>query len=512
MARDKIITLDIPPGFVSDGASLKPGAVRWETGNRVRWEDNAVVPIGGWSLLNDATLSPYAALSGKPRAMYGFQGEGATYPSLGIATHTKLYIIWNGALYDITPASWGFTQNGVWQSGSNTGVKPGEQLTDAGTASLSHLNNRLIAAASNARLYVQTGAPNSVPVDATTVDVTYGPRAQSVVVTPERFVFALWAYSAAEAYAQAPQRIIWASQGTMTTWQPITGNTAGSVLLDTPGQIMGGRPTRSQTLIWTDVDLHVATYVGGDLVYRFDRVADKCGLFGRNSVAMVGDAAYWLSPNGFFMYDGGLKRLDCPIFDLVKDAMELYYPQKNKVWAVSNVKFNEVLFFFSKNNVEPDFYVSYNFLTGAWGTHVMERGAGVDAGIMATPVYAGSFDSRLYAHEDATIPVQNAYVESTLFNLTPAAETVDTIQRVMVEGDQVQGLSFTGWRTYEFTDNGNANLTAGAPALPLSAGGSTPVRYRGRAFKVRFAYNDNVSYPNWKLGRIYIGFTPGSFR
>lgn len=512
MARDKIITLDIPPGFVQDGASLKPGAVRWETGNLVRFEDNAVVPIGGWSLLTDATLNPYPTLDGKPRAMHGFQGDSAVYPSLGIATHTKLYVIWNGALTDITPATnWGFTLNGVWQSGFNTGLRAGEQLTDAGTASLAHLNNRLIAANTNGRLFLQTGAANAVPVDATTIDVTYGPRAQAVVVTPERFIFALWAWSASEAYAQAPQRIIWASQGTMNTWQPLTGNTAGSVLLDTPGQIMAGRPTRSQTLIWTDVDLHVATYIGGDLVYRFDRVADNCGLLGRNSVAMIGDAAYWLSPNGFFMYDGGIKRIDCPIFDLVKDAFELYYPQKNKVWAVSNAKYNEVRFFLMKNGLEPDFYVAYNYASGAWTTGLIERGAGIDAGVFATPVYADSDDSNLYSHENANISV-DAYVESTLFNITPGGETVDTIQRVIVEGEAVQGVAFTGWRGFEFTDNGDSNLTLGIASANLSSGGRIDTRYRGRIFKVRFAFNGNGTYANWKVGRIHIGYTPGSYR
>lgn len=517
MSVHKNLPIRIPPGFVSDGSLIKPGEVRWTSGNLVRFEGDTVVPYNGWTRLKDSTLTDFPAVSGTPRFMHGYGGDNGSFPTLMIGTSTKLYGIVGGTLLDLTPAGFAaLTETGIWQDGTMTGFKPGQSLTDVGTWSISHLDNRMVGAAGG-KVYAQTGVATAAPVDVQTLDAAHGPRGDAVVVTPERFIFALGAWSPGESQIQAGQRVMWASQGTNGTWTPAAGNTAGSVILSTPGRLMGGRATRSQTLLWTDSDLHVATYIGGDLVYRFDRVADKCGLFGRNSVVMVGDTAYWLSPTGFYSYDGAVRKIECPVFDAVFFDLETNYPQRNKVWAVSHARYGEVTWYYCSTTGQPDRYVTYNYDRGYWTYGVQGWGCGIDAGVMPTAVHVGAVGGVIVGM-DTTLPDTGAtpWIESSAIRLAEG-DNVMLVNSLTIDALRPAGLRVTARAGIVPAITGAFNETVEISARSFDTLGKLdatagPCHFKARTLRLKFEYNGVSAQADWKLGEIMVGMVPGGRR
>src|SRR3954468_19702599 len=82
-------------------------------------------------------------------------------------------------------------------------------------------------------------------------------------------------------------------------------NQAGSFPLQTTGRLMCGCRVKGATLLFTDLDVHLAQYIGGTLVYGFQQVGDACGVISRQAVASFEQQAAWMSPNGFFLCNGG---------------------------------------------------------------------------------------------------------------------------------------------------------------------------------------------------------------
>ena len=57
-------------------------------------------------------------------------------------------------------------------------------------------------------------------------------------------------------------------------------------------------------------------FVGAPFTFGFEQVGTNCGLLAKNAVEIDG-TAFWMSPNGFFMFDGTVKSLPCSVEDFV---------------------------------------------------------------------------------------------------------------------------------------------------------------------------------------------------
>ena len=124
-------------------------------------------------------------------------------------------------------------------------------------------------------------------VSAVAIPISGAPQqSRAIITTPERFLVQLGGYDPNGVYdpvtpTNTPplaRTVYWASQETTTTWVPAVTNTAGSFPLATEGALMGGARIRGGTLLWTNVDVHLMTYIGGILLYSFNKVGDECGL------------------------------------------------------------------------------------------------------------------------------------------------------------------------------------------------------------------------------------------
>jgi hypothetical protein len=193
--------------------------------------------------------------------------------------------------------------------------------------------------------------------------------------------------------------VLWADQGSLTIWAPSATNQAGSIELTTQGAIMCGARLRTQTLVFTTADVHAFTYVGLPAVYRVDRLSEECGIISKGAFATWGSFCYWMSPNGFFLYNGYyVQKIPCAIWDQVWS--NLNKTQVSKITMQMNSKFNEFLVRFpSAGSTEIDSCVAYNYIDQTWAMHPsMVRLCGFDTNPFLNPIMC-DVSGNLYDHE-----------------------------------------------------------------------------------------------------------------
>jgi len=121
------------------------------------------------------------------------------------------------------------------------------------------------------------------------------------------------------------------------------------------------------TLLWTDTALYALQYTGSKLVFNTQLVGRECGLMGPLAFSVVGTAAYWAGPHGFFMYAGGVQRIPNQedVSQWMIDNLRPYYTVKTVSWY--NQRFNEVWFaFVPLDNTEPIYYVAVCLSDYTW--------------------------------------------------------------------------------------------------------------------------------------------------
>lgn len=282
---ETLVSIKIPPGVYRNG-TLYQASRRWVDSHLVRWVDGTIRPVGGWRVSQDTNAADLPPLTGAARAALAWRAaDGGAM--VGVGTHNKLYVLIEGALSDITPTgltvglvdselSSGSYGSGVYGAGPYGSGALTLALTPAGTWQLDTFGEWLAGVlSSDGKLYVWQADPVTPAAQAAGSPV--GNR--GVVVTPERFVVVLGAGGNA-------RLVQWPSQEGVTDWTPTDINTAGEIELQTNGAIVCGRRTSSNTLIWTDVDLHELNYIGGELVYAPRRAGDNCGIIAPGAVAM----------------------------------------------------------------------------------------------------------------------------------------------------------------------------------------------------------------------------------
>ena len=202
------------------------------------------------------------------------------------------------------------------------------------------------------------------------------------VVTEERFLFALGA-------GGNSRKVQWCDKENLNDWTPAATNESGSIELQTAGQILQGIRTRAGTLIITDTDSHLLTYVGPPYVYSAQRIATHCGAVSRLSAVATDQGAFWYGQENFFYFDGNtVQVLECDVHDYVFGDFNA--SQQSKIWGFANGANSEVWWFYcSGEATEIDRYVAYNYQEKHWLIGNLSRTAGVSRGVFAYPFLAG---------------------------------------------------------------------------------------------------------------------------
>ena len=387
--------LALPPGVYRDGTQFQSKG-RYYSANLMRWYGAALGPVGGWRV----RLASATVLTGSPRAALVWKDNSAA-PWLGIGTHSKLYVT-NilGTVFDITPTvdftagratatgSGGYG-SGTFGSSTYGMPRPGSTaIADATQWTLDTWGEDMLGVSPDDGKLRQWDT--SVGTGTAAATVTNSPACKAVVSTAERFVFALG--------TDDPRTVSWCDQEDNTVWSPSSTNQAGSFPLQTAGRLMCGCRVKGGTLLFTDLDAHFATYIGGTLVYGFDRVGDACGAISRQAVASFDQQAAWMSPSDFWLWNGGgVVPLACSVLDYIRQDINLL--QMSKVVAIVNSANFEIEWrYCSASSNEIDRCVVWQYKDNYWNIGRAARTCGVDRGVFQYPVLVDG-NGAIWDHE-----------------------------------------------------------------------------------------------------------------
>ena len=490
------IPLKLPPGIYRNGTEYQ-AAGRWYDANLVRWYENTLRPMGGWRKRASGQMS------GLCRGFITWRDNSANR-WIAAGTHTKLYAMNEaGTLKEITPTS--FTA-GIADSLSKTGygystygtlaygtARPDTGLiTPATTWSMDTWGEYLIACSNaDGKLYEwQLGftTPTLAAV------ITNAPTSnKAVLVTAERIMFALGA-------GGNPRKVQWCDQENNTVWTPATDNQAGDYELATPGTLLAGKRVKGVNLLFTDVDVHTAQYVGAPFVYGFEKAGSGCGLISAQSVAAIDTAAIWMSKSGFWIYDGYVKPLPSDVSDYVFGNIN--FNQASKVYAVHNSKYGEIWWYYpSSGSNENDSYVTFNYRENHWNIGTLARTAGTDAGVFANPLMV-STDGYIYEHE-----VGFAYDSASLYAESGPVQlgNGDNIMSVrqVVPDEQTLGEAVVSFKTRNYPTGTQSTFG------PYTAANPTDVRFAARQVNVKVTGN---TLADWRIGVMRLDAVPSGKR
>jgi hypothetical protein len=325
--------------------------------------------------------------------------------------------------------------------------------------------------------------------------VTNAPTGNSsILVTPERFVFALGA-------GGNPRKVQWCDQEDNTDWSPSATNQAGDFELSTSGKLICGERTRYGSLLLTTVDAHLATYQGPPYVYGFERIGFGCGVISAQASVSIDNGAVWMSDGVFYLFDGAIKPLQCDVSDYV--FSDFNYGQAAKVAAVLNSEFFEVTWFYpSGGSSECDRYVSWNFRENVWYFGTLARTTGVPAGVFQYPIM---FDPSgyVYDHEvgysyDGAAP----YAESGPVEFGNGDRIM--VARQVLPDEKIQGQVNVTFKT-RFAPEG-VESTYGPYTISAQY---TDVRFSGRQVSYKVT---GVELGDWRVGNFRLEAVPGARR
>lgn len=490
-----LVPLKIPAGVYRNGTEYQSSG-RWFDANLVRWYQGTMRPVGGWQKRSENTVS------GSARGLLTWR-DNSNDRWIGIGTHTHLYVMGEtGTVTDITPSGYtagqaggeaklgyGYLGYGLY----NYGVSRPDigEVTQATTWSLDTWGQNLLACANtDGKIYewdLNTSNDAAVVTNAPT-------NCTGIIVTAERFIFALG--------AGGDKRLVkWCDQEDNTDWTPSATNQAGDFNITSSGSLMCGKRVRGLTVLFTDVDVHTATYIGAPYVYSFDRVGTGCGVISKQAVASTDNSCIWMSNSGFWMYDGVVKPLPCDVGDFVLN--DINRAQESKIYAVHNSSFGEIWWFYpSGSSTEVDAYVSYNYREGHWSIGNLSRTAGTDRGVFTYPLMI-STDGYVYEHETGLVDheTDQPFAESGPVEIG-SGEVLMNVNKIIPDentlGDVQVRFSSRLYPTAEERSFG-----------PYSMANPTSVRINGRQVSVRV---EGARSADWRIGTIRFEGTAGSKR
>ena len=482
-----LIPLQLPAGIYRNGTDFQ-SAGRWRDSNLVRWIDNTIRPVGGWiPRTTDEASNPLRG------ATAWKDNSDERYLAAGSSDQLVVYYD-SGALVDITPT--GLTA-GIVDANVNSGFggsfygtgyygrarEDASVSTPATSWALDTWGEYLIACSDYDGKIYEWQLDRATPTPAAVLS-NAPVNNRSVVVTEERFVFALGA-------GGDPRKVQWCDREDNTTWTPLATNEAGDMILQTQGYIECAHRVQGQTLILTDHDAHAATYIGGQFVYGFERVGSACGIISKKAAAVVPAGCIWMGGQNFYIYNGGaVQELPSEVDDYI--FRNINESQKSKICAVPNRKYNEIWWFYpSSNSTENDSYVVYNYLENFWYTGYMGRTTGVDVGIFRNPIFFCSATCRPFDHETGF-----DYQNLDLPWAETGAITLGNGDNVMVVTEMIPDELTQGDVQVKFKTRFNPNDTEREYG-PYSMSNPTSVRFTGRQIKMRV---EGVRATDWRVG------------
>ena len=345
--------------------------------------------------------------------------------------------------------------------------------------------------------------------------------------------------------------IRFSDQEDINDYTPTAINSAGTQRLQDGTKIMGALKAKETILIWTDNALYTMKFIGAPFTFGFEQVGTNCGLIGKNAAVEIDGTAFWMSPNGLFMFDGTVKSLPCSVEDFVYDSLDTTKGQQ--VYAGLNNQFTEVVWYYPSTSSEyNDKYLVFNYgeqaRGGVWYIGTEARTSWIDSTVYPKP-FATKFTSSssgtfptvvgedglgqtvLFEHEvgtdqvnpDGTTTTVTSFVKSYDFDIQSRAQNAQGRST----GPTIAGETFLAMRRFvpDFkTLDGNAKVTLAVKRYPQQSDTTTTLspftinsstdkkdtRARGRYVNIKIE-NDSTS-ESWRFGTFKIDVQPDGRR
>ena len=326
-------------------------------------------------------------------------------------------------------------------------------------------------------------------------------------------------------------------------------NTAGTQRLADGSRIVGAIKGRDAIYVWTDTALFLMQFVGQPFTFSFQQVGTNCGLFGKNACREVDGAAYWMSENGFFTYDGQLRTMPCLVEDYIYD--DINSTPRDLINSGLNNLFGEISWFYCSNGSDVvDRVVTYNYLDSTperpiWTTGTLARAAWQDSAVFNKPhatyynpsddtsfdVVGNTDGSTIYYNQETgtdqvnaggVVTAIQANILSGDFDITQkrsnTGQTVGTPD-IRGDGEYVMRISRfipdfinqTGDTQVSFTTRMYPNSTPITTDFSIDAT-TTFKSARVRARSVALKVSNTGTNEDWKLGTFRLDIAPGGMR
>ncbi len=472
-----LVTLDIPPGVVRAGTEyLSRG--RWYSTNLWRWFSGEARPVGGWAARSTS------AVSGAARCAIAWKDNSNTSWA-AIGTHSHLYVMTiSGVVSDITPATYtvgrpdaisgGGFGSGAFGAGVFGGPIPSSEVIDATVWSLDTWGENLVGCTADDQV-IYEWPPNTSAVAA---PVSGAPVARAIVVTAERIMLALGADG-------DPRLVRNSDLEDNTTWTETTTNYARRQQLQTTGRLMSGKRVNGGTLLFTDVDVWLATFLGQPYVYGYTRAGSGCGVISQQAVAATDSQVMWMGQNGFFRYNGFVEPVECDVHDYVFSDINL--AQGSKIFALHNSSFGEISWYYcSSGAAEIDRYVTVNYRENHWTFGALDRTCGIDRSVFPYPLMVDEA-GQVWDHErGVNHHGAQPFAQSGPFEIGQGDNVVSVMRIIPDErnaGDVAVTLKSRFYPNAAETVHGPYSMTS-----------PTDVRITGRQVSVLYTADDNADF------------------
>ena len=336
--------------------------------------------------------------------------------------------------------------------------------------------------------------------------------------------------------------IRFSDQENINLYTPTAVNTAGSQRLQDGTKIIGALKAKETILVWTDNALYTMKFIGAPFTFSFDQVGTNCGLIGKNAAIEIDGVAYWMSANGFFMFDGTVKSMPCSVEDYVYDNIDTTKGQQMYA-GIDNLHTEVIWYYPTQGSDYNDQYVIFNYGESTmanipvWYTGTEARTTWIDATIYPNPI-ATKFNSSstgtfpviigesglgqtvLFEHHvgtdqvnpDGTTTTITSFVKSYDFDLNiegTAGEVFLAMRRFLPDFKDLQGNALVTLAVKRYPQDSDTT-TSLSPFTITSSTQKKDTRARGRFCNIKIENND-VS-ETWRFGTLRLDLQPDGRR
>jgi len=369
---------------------------------------------------------------------------------------------------------------------------------DPASWSLDNFGEKLIATIKNGNSFEWNpinSNPSALTTRATVISNAPTASVMSLVSDRDRHLVMLGTETTIGTLSTQDKMFIrFSDQENISSYTPTSVNTAGTFRLDSGTKIVGAVKGKDYTFILTDNAAYVMQFVGPPFTFSVRQVGSNCGAIGQHSMKFVNGAVYWMGESGgFFVFDGTVKALPCPVEDFVfttkGDGLGVNYQNGESVYVGLNHLYEEITWFYPKSGSSyVDRCVTYNYQDQTWTTGSLARTTWADANLYDVP-YATEFDPtglptfptiqgvtningsfKYYAHEVGVDQVDSAGAKTAIPAFIQSGDF-----DLAIEGD---GQVFMSMRRFvpDFKVlTGDAQVTINLRDYPSTAAASSPL-------------------------------------